>query len=78
MEHPCKILSERTKVRNVVTIPSNGEAFFIRNGKNLVKLLREEEKLPRPHLSFPVNSYRFTSCETVGVLHADLGEKSFK
>lgn len=44
VEHLRKILREGTKVWNVVTIPSNGEAFFIRNGKNLVKLLREEEK----------------------------------
>jgi hypothetical protein len=44
VEHLRKILREGTKVWNVVTIPSNGEAFFIRNGRNLVKLLREEEK----------------------------------
>ena len=44
VEHPRKILSEGEKVWNVVTIPSNGKAFFIRNAKNLVKLLREDEK----------------------------------
>ena len=44
VEHLRKILREGTKVWNVVTIPSNEEAFFIRNGRNLVKLLREEEK----------------------------------
>ena len=44
VEHLRKILREGTKVWNVVTIPSNGEAFFIRNGKNLVKLPWEEEK----------------------------------
>lgn len=44
VEHLRKILREGTKVWNVVTIPSNGEAFFIRNGKDLVKLLREEVK----------------------------------
>ena len=43
VEHLRKILREGTKVWNVVTIPSNGEAFLIRNGKDLVKLLREEE-----------------------------------
>jgi hypothetical protein len=43
VEHLRKILREGTKGWNVVTIPSNGEAFFIRNGKDLVKLLREEE-----------------------------------
>ena len=42
VEHLRKILREGTKVWNVVTIPSNGEAFFIRNVKDLVKLLREE------------------------------------
>ena len=29
-------------------------------------------------MSFPVNSYRFASYETVGVLHANLSEESFE
>ena len=40
--YPGKIFGDGTKVWKVVTIPSKGETFFIRNGKKLVKLLQEE------------------------------------
>ena len=42
VDHPRKTFADGRQVWNVVTIPSNGEAFFIRNVKDLVKLLREE------------------------------------
>ena len=44
VDHPRKTFADGTQVWKVVTIPSDREAFFIRNGKNLVKLLREEVK----------------------------------
>ena len=37
--HPGKTFGDGTEVWKVVTIPSKGEIFFIRNGKKLVKLL---------------------------------------
>lgn len=62
VEHPRKTCRDGTKVWNVVTIPSNGEASSIRTEKNLVKILRE-----RGEVTFCVSVAFEFSCKFLSI-----------
>lgn len=44
VDHPGKVFGDGTKAWKVLTIPSKGEALYIRNGRKLVELLPKETK----------------------------------
>jgi len=44
VDHTGKVFRDGTKAWNVLTIPSKGGAFYIRNDRKLVELLPKETK----------------------------------